>query len=625
MRALLLCCAAAIAAVAFASPTASAGAFTDSRYTETYPQAGPCDVNISPGNFSTTKLQLDASNKHVFCVQPGDYRSFGEIFLLSSGSSSSRRYLRLVQSDGLRNAGQRGNRAIFEAIRIRGSWWVIDQLTFQPRNPASWWSLSVVGGDHNILEGNLVDGIDLANTTGTTGIMIKGFEGDPANYNTVQRNLIRNGNMMRRPVDFTGVMINPAGYVGENNDFNKVLDNEIADWGDGVAVGGYREDCSEPGLQHGTVIDGNDIYITSSKRSDCATDAPDPNGECSCAENAVDVKADPGSDPAKWTRITNNRAWGFRPTSDLHRCGGSGANGQALMAGSICPGHTLVANNIITDSTTGISPAGNDWVITGNLIADTRATTDWRYGSSAISANQLGSGHRIEFNTIVNSDTAYDHASTNTLTRCNAVINDRGWMGIRPLGANHVMSYNYLYNGATTDFLGSTNVKYTSAAASRDDEYCFWRKRWSVPERICIPYGSTLAASPHVQSLAVCDPAELLSPFGLEPAAWVTSKPCADGVDNDGDGRVDSSTDVGCGSSALAPTESPECQNGLDDDGDGRIDFDGGRAANGGSALGQPDPECKAAYQRREDSGCGLGFEVGVALTLLAWRRRQIG
>jgi hypothetical protein len=38
MRALLLCCAAAVAAVAFASPTASAGAFTDSRYTETYPQ-----------------------------------------------------------------------------------------------------------------------------------------------------------------------------------------------------------------------------------------------------------------------------------------------------------------------------------------------------------------------------------------------------------------------------------------------------------------------------------------------------------------------------------------------------------------------------------------------------------
>jgi hypothetical protein len=260
----------------------------------------------------------------------------------------------------------------------------------------------------------------------------------------------------------------------------------------------------------------------------------------------------------------------------------------------------------------------------GNLIADTRATTDWRYGSAAISANQLGSGHRIEFNTIVK----LGHRLRPRVGQHADALQRRDQRprldGIRPLGANHVMSYNYLYNGATTDFLGSTNVKYTSASASRDNEYCFWRKRWSVPERICIPYGSTLAASPHVKSLAVCDPAELLSPFGLEPAAWVTSQPCADGVDNDGDGRVDSSTDIGCGSSTLAPTESPECQNGLDDDGDGRIDFDGGRAANGGSALGQPDPECKAAYQRSESSGCGLGFEVGVALTLLAWRRRQI-
>jgi hypothetical protein len=613
----------AAAAVLLSHTALAAPRFVDSPYSEVYPTPSGCDVIVTPSNVASMSTHWDDADKRVFCFQPGDYRNVGEIFLLSSGTATSRRYMRLLRSDDLRNAGQRSSRAIFEAIRIRGSWWVIEQLTFQPRNPASWWSLSVVGGDHNVLDGNLVDGIDLQNTTMTTGVMIKGHNGDPANYNTVQRNLIRNGNMMRRPVDFTGVMINAALSPGENNDFNKVLDNEIADWGDGVAVGGYREDCTEPGLQHGTVIDGNDIYITSRKRSDCATDALDPNGECSCAENAVDTKSDPGSDPAKWTRITNNRVWGFRPTSDRNSCGGSGSNGQALMAGSACAGHTLVANNIVRDSTTGISPAGNDWYITGNLVYETRATTDWRYGSAGISANQLGGRHRIEFNTIVNSDTAYDHGSWDTTTRCNAVVNDRGWMGVRPIGSNHVMSYNYLYNGATTDFLGSTNYRYTYASDSRNGEYCYWQKRWSTPERICVPYGSTIASSPHVASLAVCNPSTLVAPFGLPPAPWVTAEPCADGSDNDGDGDVDVARDSGCGTVG-SDREDPACQNGIDDDGDGRIDYDGGREANNGSSLAAADLECKTPNQHSESTGCGLGFEAGVALALLARRRRQI-
>jgi len=55
--------------------------------------------------------------------------------------------------------------------------------------------------------------------------------------------------------------------------------------------------------------------------------------------------------------------------------------------------------------------------------------------------------------------------------------------------------------------------------------------------------------------------------------------PCDDGIDNDGDGyvdfRLDSTVrDRGCASPA-SPTENPQCSDGVDNDGDGRYDADG--------------------------------------------------
>jgi Trypsin len=67
--------------------------------------------------------------------------------------------------------------------------------------------------------------------------------------------------------------------------------------------------------------------------------------------------------------------------------------------------------------------------------------------------------------------------------------------------------------------------------------------------------------------------------------------PCDDGIDNDDDGLVDAA-DPGCRDPLGAP-EDPECQDGLDNDGDGYIDFDGGSSAGLGAAqLTAPDPEC---------------------------------
>jgi hypothetical protein len=70
---------------------------------------------------------------------------------------------------------------------------------------------------------------------------------------------------------------------------------------------------------------------------------------------------------------------------------------------------------------------------------------------------------------------------------------------------------------------------------------------------------------------------------------------CSDGVDNDGDGKIDFPADPGC-SSATDDSEAdnggiPECRDGVDNDGDGKIDF-------------PDDPGCSS---RNDDSEAGGG------------------
>jgi len=96
-------------------------------------------------------------------------------------------------------------------------------------------------------------------------------------------------------------------------------------------------------------------------------------------------------------------------------------------------------------------------------------------------------------------------------------------------------------------------------------------------------------------------------------AGGVIDTPCANGLDDDGDGAIDFPADPGCFDATAASAENPKCQNGLDDDGDGTIDFDGGAAANGGVPLGPPDPQCTFAYRNKESpSSCGLGAELAL-------------
>ena len=76
----------------------------------------------------------------------------------------------------------------------------------------------------------------------------------------------------------------------------------------------------------------------------------------------------------------------------------------------------------------------------------------------------------------------------------------------------------------------------------------------------------------------------------------------------------------------LTVTEARACADGLDNDADGKIDFDGGRSS-GAATPTAPDPSCAGLPSLSEASrgSCGLGFELGLALVLLAALRRRMG
>jgi hypothetical protein len=100
---------------------------------------------------------------------------------------------------------------------------------------------------------------------------------------------------------------------------------------------------------------------------------------------------------------------------------------------------------------------------------------------------------------------------------------------------------------------------------------------------------------------------------------------CQDSVDNDGDGRIDGPVDIGCAGVA-ATREDPPCADGIDNDGDGKIDFDGG-SSFGAVSPTAPDSDCAGFPSRAEAPlpSCGLGFELGLTLVLLAALRRRMG
>lgn len=121
--------------------------------------------------------------------------------------------------------------------------------------------------------------------------------------------------------------------------------------------------------------------------------------------------------------------------------------------------------------------------------------------------------------------------------------------------------------------------------------------------------------------------------------AWMVVLPpaCSDGVDNDGDERVDHPEDPAC-LDAEGESETSQCQDGIDNDGGWGFDFDGGASLDldgdgfvdadfnpATPAVGEPEPHCIGKPWRGSELACGLGAELALLAAAIRARRRTIG
>jgi spore coat protein A len=103
-----------------------------------------------------------------------------------------------------------------------------------------------------------------------------------------------------------------------------------------------------------------------------------------------------------------------------------------------------------------------------------------------------------------------------------------------------------------------------------------------------------------------------------DPGEHAPTLPCDDGLDNDGDGLTDYPADPACWGPA-APDEGPECDDGVDNDLDGGTDWDGG----------PPDADCTVAWHDDESVTYvpepSLLLGLGSSVLMLGWlvRLRQ--
>ncbi|HEX2053611.1 MAG TPA: hypothetical protein VHJ78_07810 [Actinomycetota bacterium] len=100
---------------------------------------------------------------------------------------------------------------------------------------------------------------------------------------------------------------------------------------------------------------------------------------------------------------------------------------------------------------------------------------------------------------------------------------------------------------------------------------------------------------------------------------------CRDGIDNDGDGRIDFPNDPQC-KSLDDDSEAPECSNAKDDDGDGKIDRGDPGCYHNGRLTGRYDPNDDTEADLLPRTG-GDGMLLGLALlaaggAMMVGRRR---
>lgn len=460
----------------------SGAEFPSSQY-EIPVEVPDCDTADPSVRLVQTEADWDDINDaayRVFCVAPGDYRGIGNLYLDADGTSAAPRYVRYYdpsQPTDERHPVQQAasERAIIATVVFAdASYWVFDRLTVT----GDWEVVRFdAGSEHNVLNRVLVE---------TSAVMVR----HGAHDNTVQNSVLRNAPKV--PGGDRVCMV----LSGSNNDNDvvihgtRIVNNEIYDCTDGIQawrVGG----STHPIDFGGTIIDQNDIYLTDGMYTDCNGNL-DPQGDCACAENAIDLKA-AGTDSTNYLQVSNNRMWGFKPTDTA--CGGTGSGGAASVV-HMTANYTLYQGNIIWNVPRAMTFLNDHHSAIDNVIWNVHRNDE----GTAIYPD--GPNCEIYRNVIIDVERWAAAYGDNGDYRCNTLIA----AGRRTAaGANIQADYNFYYDADQMTLPGDHDIVRDQASDAEHTDLCFPVRRWTGPEEVCIPNGSPTAASPHAAADA-CDP-----------------------------------------------------------------------------------------------------------------------
>lgn len=463
------------------------------------PHKQPRTRIVEPGKFqSWQEVGLNDANFDVFLITPGDYTSLGRLDITLSGTASKRRVVRYYNPKAadpynpphpVRMAGKPDQEVVLEAIRLESaSYWVFHGLTFRGKGVDK---KGFVGGmitqiahgaDHNVINYCLFEKF----------LAIAAIRIYNASYNTIQNSVVRDkGGVVG--VDMGGIGI--SATEGKESRGNRIVNNEIYNVTDAVGLiynvaRDGDEERSQTGSVPATILENNDFYITEDLYRQKG------NEEWACAENAIDLKSGTKSTlPADRIRIVNNRMWGFRPTDQS--CGGSGSPGTGIVFHRNAS-NILIQDNIFLNMAQGISVFGvnpkypeekvENVAIINNLFYDIKQTTEIDVTGDVF---RFSTGVDAYYNTICRAPRLMFVKEKTTTNRfqCNTIIDVKEatpWKKNRQSYANLNAWYGYPDRDSIYSFQGRQNTFGASAAEAGLEDYSFYVRRWTGPERVTL-------------------------------------------------------------------------------------------------------------------------------------------
>lgn len=437
-----------------------------------------CDSSDAVTISSTSQFSLFSDPSYrVFCIEPGDYRSAGTLLIDSvDGTANSPRVLRYA------SAGVEDGETLFDApeaklalmphLVLRDSdHWVIDRLAFidldttypikidnsqsvivnRIRMQKNRIGLSLYHGSHNVMVQNSYIGdmdVDLVNGNDAVCVALRGKDSAGTD------------------IDIHNVSI---------------VNNEIYNCNDGIQL------IHDKGLSYiadfqGTLIAGNDIYVDSSRYSDCNGNLT-TNGPCACTENAIDLKS--GSyDATNPVVVTDNKMWGWRRTDRI--CHSTGSSWGSAIDAHFAVHNTHITKNVMWDNARGIALIEGVWdtLIEDNIIQDTYSGFNGE--GFALVSGSTAHGTVVRRNHISEAVKWAATGSDDSIYECNVVLDGGNAAGAR--GSGTVTSNNAYFNSGAAALSSGSDVMGGSASEAGFGQMCMTVSPMSVPggREMCI-------------------------------------------------------------------------------------------------------------------------------------------